>query len=57
MFRWVTSDRGRAHTLYPYRKGHFLGSGQGPVVLAEAGLDGRSQHQAIKAYLAARRRR
>jgi transketolase len=54
MFRWVVSDLGRAHTLHPFRKGHFLGSGQGPVVLAEAGLDGASQAQAIKAYVEAR---
>ena len=40
MYRWVRSDRGRAHTLHPFAQGHFLGSGQGPMVLAEAGLDG-----------------
>jgi transketolase len=54
MFRWVRSDPGRAHTLHPYAKGHFLGSGQGPVVLAEAGLDGSSQAKAIRAYVEAR---
>jgi transketolase len=54
MFRWVLSDLGRAHTLHPFRKGHFLGSGQGPMVLAEAGLDGASQAAAIRAYLDAR---
>lgn len=56
MFRWIRSDLGRAHTLHPYREGHFLGSGQGHVVLAEAGLDGRGQYRAIKAYVEARRR-
>jgi len=55
MYRWVVSDLGRAHTLHPFKKGHFLGSGQGPVVLAEAGLDGASQAQAIQAYVEARR--
>ena len=29
----------------------FLGSGQGPVVLAEAGLDGESQYRAINSYV------
>jgi transketolase len=53
MYRWVPSDRGRAHTLHPYRKGHYLGSGQGPMVLAEAGLDGESQARAIKEYVEA----
>ena len=47
LFRWVRSDLGRAHSLHPFRDGHFLGSGQGSVVLAEAGLDGASQAQAI----------
>jgi transketolase len=55
MYRWVVSDLGRAHTLHPFRKGHFLGSGQGPAVLAEAGLDGASQAQAIRAYVEARK--
>jgi transketolase len=54
MFRWIRSDRGRAHTLHPFAKGHFLGSGAGPMVLAEAGLDGASQADAIRRYLAAR---
>jgi transketolase len=53
MFRWIRSDLGRAHTLHPYRKGHYLGSGQGPMVLGEAGLDGASQARAIKEYVAA----
>jgi transketolase len=56
MFRWIRSDFGRNRTLHPYREGHYLGSGQGHVVLAEAGLDGKSQYRAIKEYLAARRR-
>jgi transketolase len=51
MYRWVTSDAGRAATLHPYRRGHYLGSGQGEVVLEEAGLDGESQVRAIKDYL------
>ena len=51
MFRWVRSDFGRSRTMHPYQKGHFLGSGQGEVVLAEAGLDGKSQYKAIKEYL------
>jgi transketolase len=51
MDRWIHSDRGRAQTLHPYRKGHYLGSGQGPMVLAEAGLDGESQARAVKKYV------
>jgi transketolase len=51
MYRWVRSDAGREATLHPYRHGHYLGSGQGKAVLAEAGLDGVSQFLAIKKYL------
>lgn len=51
LYRWVRSDEGRAASLHPYRHGHYLGSGQGHVVLAEAGLDGESQAQAIADYV------
>ncbi len=51
MYRWIRSDRGREATLHPFRKGHYLGSGQAQMVLAEAGLDGKSQFQAIMKYL------
>ncbi len=54
LYRWVRSDRGRAATLHPFRKGHFLGSGQADKVLLEAGLDGESQAQAICEYLGKR---
>jgi len=53
MDRWIRSDLGRAHTLHPYRKGHYLGSGPGPMVLAEAGLDGESQARTIQEYVEA----
>lgn len=52
MWRWITSARGRAASLYPFKKGRFLGSGPGHRVLEEAGLDGRSQYEAIKRYIA-----
>jgi transketolase len=51
MYRWIRSDRGRGMTIYPFRKGHYLGSGQAHMVLAEAGLDGKSQLKAIIKYL------
>ncbi len=53
MYRWILSDRGREMTLHPFRKGHYLGSGQAQMVLAEAGLDGKSQFKAIMKYLKA----
>jgi transketolase len=54
LYRWVTSDAGRAASLFPFKKGHYLGSGPGEVVLAEAGLDGASQAAAILRYCDAR---
>ena len=51
MYRWICSERGRRMTLHPFKKGHFLGSGQAQMVLAEAGLDGESQVKAIEQYL------
>ncbi len=51
MYRWVQSEYGRRMTLYPFRHGHFLGSGQADKVIAEAGLDGESQYTAINEYL------
>ena len=54
MYRWITSERGRRWTLHPFKKGHFLGSGQASEVMKEAGLDGRGQLKAIKAFLAGR---
>jgi hypothetical protein len=51
LYRWVRSDRGRLASLYPFRNGRFLGSGQGNMVLSEAGLDGESQYRAIRDYL------
>ncbi|MBI4260048.1 MAG: hypothetical protein HY658_05735, partial [Actinobacteria bacterium] len=50
LYRWVTSPRGREASLHPYRGGHFLGSGPGPRVLLEAGLDGESQYRALKDF-------
>ncbi|MBN2437931.1 MAG: hypothetical protein JXL20_04950 [Deltaproteobacteria bacterium] len=51
MYRWIRSDRGREMTLHPFRREHYLGSGQAHMVLAEAGLDGKSQFKTIMNYL------
>ncbi len=51
MYRWVTSERGRAATLHPFMKKRYLGSGPGHRVLEEAGLDGTSQYEGIKKYV------
>jgi transketolase len=51
MYRWIRSDRGRLMSLHPFQKGHYLGSGQAHIVVAEAGLDGESQFRAITRYV------
>jgi transketolase len=51
MYRWIRSDRGRRMTIHPFQKGHYLGSGQAEMVLAEAGLDGEGQFKAIVQYV------
>lgn len=51
MYRWIRSERGRRMTLHPFKRGHFLGSGQAHMVLAEAELDGAGQFKAILEYL------
>jgi len=57
MYRWIRSDAGRDHTLHPFAKGHYLGSGAGEKVIAEAGLDGEGQYRAIRGFLDALARR
>jgi len=54
LYRWIHSDEGLRASLHPYRAGHYLGSGQGEVVLAEAGLDGESQFRAIRQFIESR---
>jgi transketolase len=55
LYRWVTSPEGRAASLHPFRHGHYLGSGAGADVVAEAGLDGPRQAAAIRGFVTARR--
>jgi transketolase len=57
LYRWITSEAGRARSLHPFLKGHYLGSGQGAAVIEEAGLDGRSQFEAIRRYVQERNAR
>jgi transketolase len=51
MYRWIRSDLGRSMTMHPYQTGHYPGSGQGEVVIAEARLDGDHQFAMIKRYV------
>jgi len=51
MYRWIRTDAGRAMTLHPFACGGYPGSGAGPVVIAQAGLDGKSQYARIVEYV------
>ena len=51
MHRWIRSSLGLAHTLHPFRKGRYMGSGPGRAVLHEAGLDAEAQIAGIRAYI------
>jgi transketolase len=55
MYRWVTSSQGRKQTLFPHKRGHFLGSGQASRVFQEAKLDGNSQLKAVMEYVESRK--
>ena len=51
LYRWVRSERGRAHSLHPFMQDRYLGSGSAAAVLREARLDGASQFSAIESYV------
>jgi transketolase len=51
LYRWIRSETGLGHTMYPFRSGHYLGSGTGDMVVTEAGMHGEGQYREIKQYL------
>jgi len=51
MYEYLLSEKGREYSLHPFKKGKFLGSGPGSEVLKQAGLDVKSQIQAIKKFV------
>ena len=50
LYRWVGSDLGRRHSLYPFKNGHYLGSGKADMVVKQAGLHGEAQFEAISRF-------
>ncbi|MBT8039818.1 MAG: hypothetical protein KJN78_06235 [Gammaproteobacteria bacterium] len=50
-YRWVTSERGRQFTHYPWKHGQFLGSGPGDVCLEQAGMHGEAQWGIIQKFV------
>ncbi len=53
-YRWTMSERGRQFTLYPWKKGEFLGSGPGDVCLEQAGMHAEAQLDVIQRFIAAK---
>ena len=51
-YRWIMSERGREFTMYPWKSGNFLGSGQGDVCLEQAGMHAEAQLQTIQSFIA-----
>jgi transketolase len=51
MYRWLTSVKGRELSLYPHKKGKFLGSGSGEACLEEAGLHAEAQLETILKFI------
>lgn len=51
MRRWLKSVKGEEYSLYPFKKGKYLTSGQAADCYKEAGLDGENQLKQIKEYL------
>lgn len=51
MYEYITSEKGRKFSLHPFNKGNFLGSGNGDDIIKQAGLDAKSQLNAIKNFL------
>jgi len=56
MYEYILTEEGRAHSLHPFKKGIFLGSGPGEEVLKQAGLDAKSQVAAIKKFISRRKK-
>ena len=51
MYRWITSDFGRKHSLFAFSRGIYPGSGTAEMVLQEVGLNGPAQWEKIEKYI------
>ncbi|MBT8075078.1 MAG: hypothetical protein KJN61_01295 [Gammaproteobacteria bacterium] len=50
-YRWIMSERGRRFSMYPWKHGSFLGSGQGDVCLEQAGMHPEAQLETIEKFI------
>ena len=44
-------ERGRQFTMYPWKRGNFLGSGPGDVCLEQAGMHAEAQWEVIRKFI------
>ncbi len=51
MYRWITSEFGRRHSLFSFSRGIYPGSGKAEKVLEEVGLNGPFQWDNINKYI------
>jgi transketolase len=51
IYRWVTSEFGRRHSLHSFSRGIYPGSGKAEIVLKEVGLNGPAQWTKIQEYI------
>ena len=51
MHAWLLSEKGRRHTLYPFKHSGYLGSAGAANIYKEAGMDAAGVIAAIKAYM------
>ena len=51
-YRWIMSQRGRDFSMYPWKHGSFLGSGQGDVCLEQSGMHPEAQLDLIERFIA-----
>ena len=50
LYRWVASLEGRRRSLYPFKAGHYLGSGSAAKVMEEGGLSVGFMKESILDY-------
>jgi transketolase len=50
-YRWIMSERGREFSMFPWKSGAFLGSGQGDVCLEQAGMHPEAQLETIQRFI------
>ncbi len=50
-YRWIMSERGRRFSMFPWKHGSFLGSGQGDVCLEQAGMHPEAQLETIEKFI------